>query len=76
MNDGGEVFSPDERIPAEAALRAVTIDAAYHCKMDIIVGRLDEGKCADFAVLEGDPTKIEPTKISETWMDGQKRYRA
>jgi predicted amidohydrolase YtcJ len=81
MNDGGDVFFPDERIPAEAAFRAVTIDAAYHCKMDDIVGSLDEGKCADFAILEEDPTKVEPTKISkikvsETWMDGQKRYSA
>jgi len=28
MNDGGEVFFPDERIPVEQALRGVTIDAA------------------------------------------------
>ncbi|MGN6448735.1 MAG: amidohydrolase [Brucella intermedia] len=81
MNDGGDVFFPDQRIPVNAALRAVTIDAAYHCKMDDIVGSLDAGKCADFAILEDDPTKIEPIKISkikvsETWMDGQKRYSA
>jgi predicted amidohydrolase YtcJ len=79
MNEGGDVFFADERIPVEAALRAVTIDAAWQCQMDNIVGTLEPGKYADLALLEGDPTTASPTgiakiKISETWLAGERRH--
>jgi predicted amidohydrolase YtcJ len=81
MNEGGEVFFADERIPVEAALRAVTIDAAWQCRMDNIVGSLEPGKYADLALLERDPTVVDPTeiakiKVSETWLAGERRYAA
>ncbi|MEJ5022252.1 amidohydrolase [Ochrobactrum vermis] len=80
MNEGGEVFFPEERIPVDAALRAVTIDAAWQCHMEDQIGSLETGKFADFAILEEDPTtpdvKISQIKVSETWMDGSKRYSA
>ena len=34
MRDGGEVLNPGERITAEPALRAVTIDAAWQCRFE------------------------------------------
>lgn len=78
MNEGGGVFFPDERIPVEAALRAVTIDAAWQCHMDDRIGTLQAGKLADLAILEQDPTKasgaIGKIKVSETWMDGVRRF--
>ncbi|MGH6762382.1 MAG: amidohydrolase [Phyllobacterium sp.] len=78
MNEGGDVFFPDERIPVEAALRGVTIDAAWQCHMDDQIGTLETGKFADLALLEQDPTdpqaKISKIKVSETWMDGVQRY--
>lgn len=78
MNEGGDVFYPEERIPAEAALRAVTIDAAWHCHMDDKAGSLETGKFADLAVLEQDPTAesvaIGKIKVSETWMAGEQRH--
>ncbi|MCH4541996.1 amidohydrolase [Ochrobactrum sp. A-1] len=80
MNEGGDVFFPEERIPVDAALRAVTIDAAWQCHMEDQIGSLETGKFADFAILEEDPTtpdvKIGKIKVSETWMDGTKRYSA
>lgn len=80
MNEGGEVFFPEECIPVDAALRAVTIDAAWQCHMEDQIGSLETGKFADFAILEQDPTapdvKISKIKVSETWMDGTKRYSA
>ena len=80
MNEGGDVFFPEERIPVDAALRAVTIDAAWQCHMEDQIGSLEAGKFADFAILEEDPTapdvKIGKIKVSETWMDGAKRYAA
>ena len=46
-----------------------------------IVGRLEPGKYADLATLEGDPTTVSPTdiakiKVSETWLAGERRYGA
>ncbi len=79
MSEGGEVLNADERIPVEAALRAVTADAAWQCGLDGIVGSLEPGKRADLTVLEDDPTAVEPRTIagiavSETWLDGTRRF--
>lgn len=79
MADGGEVLNPAERIPVVAALKAVTLDAAWQCRMDNITGSVTPGKYADFAILEADPRRVEPTRIaaipvSETWMNGRRRY--
>jgi len=80
MNEGGEVFFPEECIPVEAALRAVTIDAAWQCHMEDQIGSLVAGKFADFVILEQDPTtagvSIDKIKVSETWMDGVQRYQS
>jgi len=78
MNEGGGVFFPDERIPVEAALRAVTIDAAWQCHMDDRAGSIEPGKFADLTILEDNPmtTKapLSKIKVSETWMDGKQRH--
>lgn len=79
MHEGGGVFFPEERIPVEAALRAVTLDAAWQCRMDDICGSLEPGKYADFAILEEDPTRVDPQtiskiKVSETWVGGVRKY--
>jgi predicted amidohydrolase YtcJ len=80
MHEGGGVFFSDECISADAALRTVAIDAAWHCHMDDIVGSVEVGKYADFAILEQDPTSgvadIGKIKVSETWMAGEQRYSA
>ena len=78
MNEGGEVLNIKERIPVVAALKAVTIDAAWQCRMDNIAGSLEVGKYADLAILEKDPTKVDLTsikaiKVSETWLGGVKQ---
>jgi predicted amidohydrolase YtcJ len=59
----------------------VTIDAAWQCRIDHIVGSLEPGKYADLALLERDPTAIDPTeiatiKVSETWLAGERRHAA
>jgi predicted amidohydrolase YtcJ len=80
MADGGGVLNADERIPVEAALRAVTIDAAWQCHLDDISGDLVAGKAADMTILEEDPTGVDHDRIariaiSETWLDGIRRHR-
>ena len=73
------VLNPDERVSVESAIRAITIEAAWQMMSDDIIGSLEAGKYADFVILENDPRKVEPSKISEikvleTWMNGKKVY--
>jgi predicted amidohydrolase YtcJ len=81
MQQSGEVLNAGERIAVLPALKAVTLDAAWQCRMDDIAGSLEPGKYADLVILESDPTAVEPRriraiKISETWLQGEKRYPA
>ncbi len=74
-----QLLSPEERVPVEAALRAMTIDAAWQCHSDHEVGSLETGKFADFVVLAEDPLIIEPERLSqiqvlETWVGGRQVY--
>ena len=64
MRDGG-VLNADERISAEAALRAVTIDAAWQTHTDGVLGSLEPGKHADFAILSSDPRRVDSGAIGE-----------
>jgi predicted amidohydrolase YtcJ len=65
MRDGGEVLNADERSSAEAALRAVTIDAAWQTHTDNVIGSLEPGKHADFAILSSDPRRADSSVIGE-----------
>jgi predicted amidohydrolase YtcJ len=46
-------------------MRAVTIDAAYVIQMDNTHGSIEQGKVADFAVLEEDPFSVDPKAIKD-----------
>ena len=45
-------------MPEEAALRAITIDAARIIGMDKTVGSLKPGKDADILILKGHPLRV------------------
>ncbi|MDO5736265.1 MAG: amidohydrolase [Propionibacteriaceae bacterium] len=79
MEESGDVLNGDERIPVEAALRAVTIDAAWQCRADDITGSIEVGKYADLLILEDDPTAVDPAHIagipvSQTLLGGALRH--
>ncbi|MGY3033995.1 putative amidohydrolase YtcJ [Bradyrhizobium sp. USDA 4354] len=59
----GAVLGPEQRVSMEEALKAITIDAAYHLQMDDRVGSIELGKYADFVVLGQDPVACEPGRI-------------
>ena len=74
-----QLLSPEERVPVEAALRAMTIDAAWQCHSDHEVGSLEVGKFADFVVLAEDPLAVEPEHLAqiqvlETWVGGRQVF--
>jgi len=78
MKEGGDILNAAERIDVLEAIRAVTLDAAWQCKLNHICGSLQVGKAADLVVLEEDPLKVEPTSIANisihsTWLDGKLR---
>ncbi len=71
----GGRLGPSEAVAVDAALRAVTIDAAWQLRVDDIVGSLEPGKRADLVVLDDDPMAVESTDINKigvesTWLDG------
>ena len=65
----GRVLGPGERVPVADALRAITLGAAYTLKMDHLIGSIEVGKFADFAVLEQDPAEVAPARLKdlEVW---------
>jgi predicted amidohydrolase YtcJ len=65
LTASGQVLGPAERIPVAAALRAITLGAAWTIRMDHLVGSIEPGKWADFAVLDEDPTEVAPEALKD-----------
>jgi predicted amidohydrolase YtcJ len=73
------ILASDERVSVDAAIRAVTRNAAWACHSEHEIGSLEPGKLADLVILEDDPRTVTPTAISdigisETWMDGRRVF--
>jgi predicted amidohydrolase YtcJ len=65
MAPSGRVLAPEERLTVEQAIRAQTIDAAWHLFADDVVGSLEVGKYADVVVLSADPRAVPPEQIAD-----------
>lgn len=65
----GNTAGPNQRISAEQALRAVTLDAAYSMQMDSQLGSIEVGKLANLTVLAENPLTVDPETIKdiEVW---------
>jgi predicted amidohydrolase YtcJ len=73
----GSIIGAEQRVPIEAALKAMTVVAASHCGLGDKLGSLEVGKYADLTILEDDPRQVDPAKlgdvkVSQTWVNGQK----
>lgn len=62
---GRELGKATEALTVEQALAAVTINAAYTLKLDHMVGSIEAGKYADFAVLGTDPLEVAPEALKD-----------
>ena len=75
----GSVLGADLVVSIDAAVRAMTVNAARHIGLADTVGTLEHGKQADLTILDADPYHTDPEQIgairvSETWVAGQKQY--
>ena len=61
----GRQLGPEECIPVAAALRAITLGAAYTMRLDHLIGSIDVGKFADFTVLDDDPLAVDPMALKD-----------
>ena len=67
---------PEQRMTLEEAFASFTLDAAYAAHQEDLIGSLEEGKLADFILLDQDiftidPSRIWKTQVLETWVNGE-----
>jgi len=61
----GRIQGEYECIDVASALYAITLGAAYTLHLDHLVGSIEVGKYADFAVLEDDPTEVPADSLKD-----------
>jgi predicted amidohydrolase YtcJ len=74
-------WMPEQRVTVEQALVAYTAANAYAGFQDDRLGRLAAGYIADLVVLDADPLRIDPQKLTDiavlrTIVDGKERFVA
>ena len=76
----GRVLGEQHKISVLEVLKAVTINAAYQYFEEDIKGTIEEGKYADFVIidkniLEVEPSEIKNIKVLETIKEGQTIFK-
>ena len=74
--NGTVLGGPELCVDVLTALRGYTIGAAYAAHREELVGSLEAGKLADFAVLAADPMSVpveqlDAIDVVETWIGGR-----
>ena len=69
-----------EALSREDALRAFTLGAAYAAHQEFKLGSLEQGKWADFILIDKDYFKVPvqeifTIKVNQTWIAGELRYQ-
>jgi len=77
----GRVIGPDERLAARDALALYTAGGAFAMHRETEIGSLEPGKLADFTVLDRNPLRTDPERITgirvlATLVDGAPTYQA
>ncbi|MCF2927505.1 amidohydrolase, partial [Pseudoalteromonas sp. DL2-H1] len=73
-------WRPTEKLTREQALQAFTVDAAYAAFQEYKLGSLEQGKWADFILIDQDyftvsEDKIDDIKVEQTWIAGELKYQ-
>ncbi|WP_282121234.1 amidohydrolase [Ruegeria atlantica] len=61
----GRIAGADQRVPAEMALRGVTIEAAYALRLSDEIGSIEPGKRANLTILDENPLSVDPAMIRD-----------
>jgi predicted amidohydrolase YtcJ len=77
----GDILGPNQRVPVDAALKAMSLWAAHQIFEEDRKGSIEKGKLADFVILTDDPTAVDPETIeqivvAETIKEGVTVYTA
>ena len=77
----GDILGAGQCIPVDAALKSLTLWAAYHHYEEANRGSIEAGKLADFVVLDKNPLKVSTSalsglKVVETIKEGKTIYQA
>ena len=75
----GSTVGPTWTLTVDAALRAITVDAARHLGLGAELGTFEPAMQADLTILDGDPYGCDPDAImaipvSETWVAGERKF--
>ena len=62
-SEGGDLVGADEAVSAESALAMHTVNSAYAARHESDRGTIGAGKLADFALIDRDPTAVEPHEL-------------
>ena len=65
INFANEVAGPNQRVSPLAALKGVTLDAAYIMGLENDYGSISEGKLANFTILSENPLSVNPLTIKD-----------
>jgi hypothetical protein len=63
ITQSGRVAAPEQRVSAEEALRAVTIEAARSWRREHDLGSIEAGKIANFTIVDESPLDVSPAEI-------------
>ncbi len=76
----GDILGPDECVPVDVALKAMTLWAAWQHYEDDKKGSLAVGKLADITLLSDNPMTVDPSKLADikvqaTYKEGREVWR-
>ena len=73
-------WRPKELLSRDEALRAFTLGGAYAAHQEFKLGSLEQGKWADFILINKDyftvpVSQIHDIKVKQTWIGGELKYQ-
>jgi predicted amidohydrolase YtcJ len=61
----GSILSQEQRIDVYSAMQAITINAARALNLENEIGSIQQGKIANFTILEQNPFTVAPIKLKD-----------